>query len=191
MTRRLGEPRYRLERLAAPDLTGFRCTREPVLERYLKERAERENRRGVSAVYLLIDSQTGTVAGYFTLAAASIAQGELPSKTTKGIPRYAHWPVLILGRMARHDEAKSVGPLIVARAFEAALEISKSVGTLGLIVDAKNDGLVAWYRSLGFTSFQSREHSLFFLNQTMADYLTAMSHRLSAVESASARDERR
>jgi hypothetical protein len=47
-----------------------------------------------------IEGPEGKVAGYYTLAAAGIPLGDMPSELAKKLPRYPTVPVARLGRLA-------------------------------------------------------------------------------------------
>jgi len=146
-----------------------------MLEAYLVDdgRALRENARAISAVYLLIENANDRIAGYFTIANATVVPASIPKPIARKLPTYDRWPAVKLGRMARHDEyaGQGIGPILVARAFAIALEVAKKSATFALLVDAKNPALAAWYASLGFQPFTDAPLSLFILNRTMREYV--------------------
>ncbi len=49
------------------------------------------------------------VAGYYTLALASVALSELPEATAKKLPRYPSVPAVRMGRLAVDREFKGMG----------------------------------------------------------------------------------
>lgn len=116
------------------------------------------------------------IAGFFTISNATVVPSSVPTKIAKRLPRYESWGSVRLGRMARDDryEARGIGPILVARAFAAALAIAQRSGSVALIVDAKNEQLAAWYESLGFAQLLDRPLTLFVTNDTMAAYLVRM-----------------
>ncbi len=173
----IGEPRFIQERLGPQhDRASFVCSREPTLQSYLTDsgRGPRDNDRNVSAVHVLLDTQTGRkIVGYFTVSNASVIPAAVPPQIAKKLPRYDSWGCVRLGRMARHDDyaGYGLGTILIARAFVAALTISETSGSFAMIVDAKNDMLVEWYSSLGFQPLIDLARTLFITNATMAVYL--------------------
>jgi GNAT superfamily N-acetyltransferase len=173
----IGEPRFMQKRLGPEhDRASFVCSKEPILQTYLADdaRAKRENDRNITAVYLLLDTHADDkIAGYFTLSNAVVIPQNIPPAIAKRLPRYDSWGCVKLGRMARDDAYanQGLGPTLVARAFDAALAIAKASGSFALLVDAKNDPLVSWYESLGFTRLVDHPRGLFIMNATMAAYL--------------------
>ena len=176
----IGEPRFLLQRLGRHhDRASFKCTREPTLERYLTDpgRANRDNDRHVSAVYLLVDSASKSrIAGYFTLSNTILVPDAVPVDVAKRLPRYDSWGAVKLGRMARDDRyAKlGLGPILLARAFEVALSVSAQSGSFALVVDAKNEQLAAWYVKHGLRPLPDTPLKLFITNTGMALILDSM-----------------
>ncbi len=173
----IGEPRFIQRRLGPEhDRASFVCSQEPTLQRYLVDdgRAKRENDRNITAVYVLLDTHAEEkIAGYFTLSNSVVIPRDIPPAIAKRLPRYESWGCVKLGRMARDDAYSNhgLGPILVARAFDAALEIAKMAGSFALLVDAKNDRLVSWYESLGSTRLVDHPWGLFIVNAAMAAYL--------------------
>ena len=71
---------------AAHDRTAFRSDSVP-LNRYLCEQVTQDIRRRVAACF--VASKDGQrIAGYYTLASASLLLADLPTSTGKKLPRY-------------------------------------------------------------------------------------------------------
>lgn len=170
----IGGPRFILERLGQHhDRASFTCAREPTLERYLTDpgRANRDNSRHISAVYLLIDTTLdGRIAGYFTVSNTILVPDVVPADIAKRLPRYDSWGAVKLGRMARDDRYAefSLGPVLLAEAFAIALSISEQSGSFALVVDAKNEQLAAWYAKHGLRRLLDAPRKLFITNANMA-----------------------
>ncbi|MDP9024509.1 MAG: hypothetical protein M3N13_03920 [Candidatus Eremiobacteraeota bacterium] len=83
--------------------------------------------------------------------------------------------------MARHDDyaGSGLGAILVAHAFNLALDVAKRSGSFSLVVDAKNLDLSRWYVALGFTPFIDKPLMLFIVNETMKSYLDAVQQRLA------------
>ncbi len=82
----------------AHDRSTFNSGSEP-LDCYFRERVTQDIRRRVTACFVAI-SCDGRIAGYYTLASASVFLGDLPEKLTKKLPRYPSVPVVRMGRLA-------------------------------------------------------------------------------------------
>ncbi|MBN8510941.1 MAG: GNAT family N-acetyltransferase [Burkholderiales bacterium] len=131
---------------------AFRCGVE-ALDRYFARQAGQDVRRRVSACYVAVESGSGKVAGYYTLAAGGVPLTDLPAELAKRLPRYPSVPVARVGRLAvdRGFHGRKLGSALLA---DAALRAARSeVSVFALIVDAKDDAAVAFYRHHGFEPF--------------------------------------
>lgn len=149
-----------IEPLGAHDRSAFACGSD-ALDHYLRNQASQDVRRFVANCFIAVDAATGDVAGYYTLAATSIPADDLPPEMRKRLPRYPVLPAALVGRLAvdRRFHGKGLGSTLLA---DAALRVLKGdVKALAVIVDAKNEDAVAFYRHQGFQPFLSRPNSLF------------------------------
>lgn len=151
---------FRLEPLADHDRAGFTCG-EPALERYFQTQVTQDARRRVSNCFVAVESATGQLAGFYTLAAASIPLTDLPADVTKRLPRYPSVPAARIGRLAVDDRFKKrgLGSALLADAARRCMQSPPAV--FAIVVDAKNDAAVAFYERHGFARFVSQERTLF------------------------------
>ena len=144
---------------AAHDRTTFNSRSEP-LNRYLREQVTQDVRRRVAACFVaLADGQR--IAGYYTLASASLLLADLPSSTGKKLPRYPTVPTVRMGRLAV-DEAfkgKGLGAALLADALARAAR--SEIAAYALMVDAKDEAAAAFYRHHGFIALPDSPHTLF------------------------------
>jgi GNAT superfamily N-acetyltransferase len=88
----------------------------------------------------------------YTLAATSVTLEALPADLTKRLPRYPLLPAALIGRLAVSVEYQRQG-LGRALIFDSAIRTDRlRIGAFAIIVDAKDDRTVAFYRSTGFAS---------------------------------------
>jgi hypothetical protein len=163
------------------------CAREQTLQGYLTDngRAVRDNARNVSAVYVLLDTlKEKKIVGYYTASNCVIVPSELPLDMRKKLNRYESWGAVKLGRMARDDSYADygVGPILLSYAFRTAIEVQKLSGSIGLVVDAKNERLVRWYAEHGVVALIDHPSTLFIMNATMTDFLTKIDVALGVTE---------
>ena len=71
---------------AAHDRTAFNNGSEP-LDRYLREVVTQDIRRRVTACFIALAGGQ-RIAGYYTLASASLLLADLPATTAKKLPRF-------------------------------------------------------------------------------------------------------
>lgn len=151
---------FRIAALAAAhDRSGFQCG-TPVLDRYLREQVSQEMRRRVAACFVAL-AEGDHIAGYYTLATASVPLADLPDATRRQLPRYGHVPAIRMGRLAvdARFKGQGLGSALLVNALRraAAAEIPAAV----LIVDAKDDQAAAFYRHHGFASLSGSSLALF------------------------------
>lgn len=152
---------FRLAPLGAEhDRGSFHCGEE-ALDRYLLTQATEDIRRRIANCFIAIEARTGQVAAYYTLAAASIPFVDLPPEESKRLPRYPTLPAVRIGRLAvdRKFQGRGLGCALLADAARRSLRSPPAVYTL--LVDAKNDQAVAFYRTFGFRTLASQRRRLF------------------------------
>ena len=151
---------FRLEVLGAQhERTRFTCG-VAALDEYFRTQATQDARRRASACYVAVQHETNAVAGYYTLAAASVPLTELPESLSKRLPRYPSVPVGRVGRLAidLSFQGSKLGGALLA---DAALRTLRSeVAVFALVVDAKDDAAVAFYRHHGFEMYGGQPKQL-------------------------------
>lgn len=148
------------------------CCGAEALDRYLKQQASQDVEKRVAAV-MVLTFDGATIAGYYTLSQYAVNSGNLPQEllTRLKAPRYPELPVTLLGRLARDLSFKGhdVGRLLVMGALKSALDHSREIASLGVVVDAKDDGAREFYTRFGFVTFPERHNRLFLPMQTIAE----------------------
>lgn len=141
------------------DRAAFNCDAEP-LNRYLREQVSQDVRRRVAACFVaLADEQR--IAGYYTLASASLLLADLPPSIGKKLPRYPTVPAVRMGRLAVDQAFKGqgLGGALLADALDRAAR--SEIAAYALIVDAKNEAAAAFYRHHGFIALPDSQLTLF------------------------------
>lgn len=149
-----------VEPLGAHDRSAFSCG-TATLDRYLRERASQDVRRLVASCFVIVETATDTVAGYYTLAATSVPANDLPAEVLKRLPRYPVLPAALVGRLAvdQRFRRRGIGSALLADAMLRALKADTKA--FALIVEAKDENAAAFYRLEGFRPFANRPMSLF------------------------------
>ena len=72
-------------------------------------------------------------------------------------------PGILLGRLAvdEHVRGIKIGSFLLLDALKRSLAVSLQIGIVAVIVDAKNEAAVNFYKHFGFISFPENNHRLF------------------------------
>lgn len=135
----------------AVETARFRCG-HPALGDYIRRYASRDVRRGVARVFVATpDSDPQHLAGFFTLSAGSVNCADLPVALARRLPRYPV-PVALLGRLAvdGHFQGQGLGSILLADTCRKVVQASQTLAVVGIVVDAKDDAAVDFYRHYGF-----------------------------------------
>jgi GNAT superfamily N-acetyltransferase len=149
-----------IEPLGAHDRSAFSCG-SPSLDRYLREQASQDIKRLMANCFVAVETATNAIAGYYTLSATNVPANELPPELLKRLPRYPILPAALVGRLAvdQNFHRKGLGSVLLA---DAALRVLKGdMKAFAIVVDAKDENAVTFYRLQGFRPFASRPMSLF------------------------------
>lgn len=142
------------------DRLAFSCGVD-ALDRYLQNQASQDMRRHISNCFVASPVESAIIAGYYTLAAASVPVLDLPEAETKRLPRYPVLPAALIGRLAvdRQYRRQDLGGALLFDAIQRVARAEPAV--FAMIVDAKDEDAATFYRHFGFKSFVSRPMSLF------------------------------
>lgn len=154
---------YRVELLGPThDRTTFTCGND-TLDRYFRQQASQDVRRSLTVVYVLVDSVTSVVAGYYTLSATAIEFAEFAPAVTKRLPRYPTLPATLLGRLARDTRfrGRGAGEALILDALKKSLDASRHVASFAVVVDAIDDEARAFYERYDFSRSPNQEYRLF------------------------------
>jgi predicted N-acetyltransferase YhbS len=122
-------------------------------------------------------------AAYYTLSAASMPLTDLPPEEAKRLPRYPTLPAVRIGRLAvdQRFQRRGLDELMPMNAVHRTMQDAAAAFTL--LVDAKNEQAVAFYRRYGFRPLAGKPRTLFlpsrrprkrfFQNALIVDAITA------------------
>jgi GNAT superfamily N-acetyltransferase len=154
-----GEP-FKLAPLdATHNRISFNSDSEP-LNRYLREQVTQDIRRRVAACFVAL-ADPSRIAGYYTLASASVLLADLPASISKKLPRYPTVPTVRMGRLAVDQayQGQGLGGALLADALDRAARAE--IAAYALMVDAKDETAAAFYRHHGFIVLPDSPMSLF------------------------------
>lgn len=150
------------------DKNDFNCGVD-ALDQYLKTQASQDIKKNVAVTYVLTPQDSEQVAGYYTLSSIGIFPGELPEDLVKKLPRYPVLPGVLLGRLARDKKfrGKDIGLYLLMDALKRSVAVANQIGIVAVIVDAKDEKAVAFYKGYGFIVFPDNERRLFLMLSTV------------------------
>ena len=141
------------------DRAAFNSDSQP-LNRYLREQVSQDVRRRVAACFVAL-ADGPRIAGYYTLASASLLLADLPASTGKKLPRYPTVPAVRMGRLAVDQafQGQGLGGVLLADALDRAAP--SAMAAFALVVDAKDEAAAAFYQHHGFMPLPDSPLTLF------------------------------
>ena len=117
-------------------------------------------RRRVAACFVAVTDPMRIV-DYYTLSPASVPLTDLPDELRRKLPRYASVPTYRMGRLAVEVTFKRQGwgGVLLVDALRRAARTE--IPATALIVDAKDEQAVAFYRHHGFMALADSPLTLF------------------------------
>jgi predicted N-acetyltransferase YhbS len=138
--------------LGQEDRAAFHCG-DPELDSYFHQRASRDMREKLSAVFVLVwKAQPDVVLGYYTLSAQQVDAGELPEDLKKRTGKYKRIGVTLMGRLAvaKEHQGQQLGALLLVDGLRRSLQGTRNVMSFAVVVDAKSDIVAKFYERFGF-----------------------------------------
>jgi GNAT superfamily N-acetyltransferase len=144
------------------DRTGFQCGAD-ALDRYLQQQARQDADKRVAAPFVAVNPPDPRVLGYYTLSASVLTLADLPDDLARKLPRYPQLPVTLLGRLAvdQATKGRGLGEHLLLDALHRSLAHANQIAAMAVVVDAKNEAAVAFYRHYGFVPLQAQPSRLF------------------------------
>jgi predicted GNAT family N-acyltransferase len=149
------------------DFKDFDCG-EPILNKYLTNYASQDIKRYLASVFLGVNHKTKRVIGYYTLSSNRIDISELETKYTKKLPNYPYLPAILIGRLAidKDCQGQKLGEYLLLDALHKSFK--SEIAAFAVIVEAKNEQAVNFYKSYGFIHFVDNSNKLFLPMNTIA-----------------------
>lgn len=154
--------RFWIEPLAAKhNRAAFSCG-VGALDNYLHNQAGQDLKKR-AAVPFVLTNDGKTVAGYYTLSQFAVELDAVPQEIAKKLPKYPMVPATLLGRLAVSNEyrGQKLGELLLMDALKRSLDSSIQVASAAVVVDAKDDAAITFYKKYGFLDLPKIERRLF------------------------------
>ena len=132
------------------------------LDNYLHRQARQDIKKRVAVAFVLRPDGK-TIARYYTLSQYSAELDAIPQDTARKLPKYPVVPATLIGRLAVSTafRGRGLGGLMLMDALNRCLAGSKHVASAAVIVDAKDEGTLAFYKKYGFLGLPKITHRLF------------------------------
>lgn len=152
--------RYFSEELGRHDRALFDCGHERI-NAYFRTGVSQDIRRNYARCYVLIERDSGILAGFYSLSATDIPLPDIPPELARKLPRYPSVLAVLIGRLGRDARfrGKAVGGLLLRDAI--ARTARSGIGAHAICADAIDEAAVRFYERFHFTAFSSRPSSLF------------------------------
>jgi GNAT superfamily N-acetyltransferase len=125
----------------------FVCA-ESSLERWLKQRALSNERKGASRTFVVCNE--ARVVGYYCLSAGSVLHESVPGPLKRNMPEPI--PIILVGRLAVHSGwvGKGIGRGLLKDAVLRSVNVSKEIGARALLCHAISQNAKRFYQYFGF-----------------------------------------
>jgi len=144
------------------------------LDDYLRHQAGQDLRKRAAVPFVLTNDGIA-VGGYYTLSQFAVELDALPEKVAKKLPKYPVVPATLIGRLVVSIEHRRqrLGEMLLMDALKRSLDLSKQVASAAVIVDAKGDAGVRFYKKYGFLDLPRIDRRLFLPMGTIAKLFAA------------------
>jgi predicted N-acetyltransferase YhbS len=155
---------------ASHDRKGFDCG-IAALNSFLQQQARKEMERRSAVTYVLVDAaRRQEIVGYYSLSAATVLLDAVPAEMAKQLGRQQSVPTTLMGRLAisTKHQGKGLGARLLWDALQRSEEKSREIGSVAVIVDAKDEKAATFYQKYGFRRFADPPLRLFLMMATIA-----------------------
>jgi GNAT superfamily N-acetyltransferase len=110
-------------------------------------------KRKLSVCFVLVESSTVEVQGYYTLSNNSVPLTSFSESIQKKLPKsYKSIPVTLLGRLAidQKYQGHGIGKILLIDALKRSYEVSKEIGSFAVVVDPIDEEAERFYKKYDF-----------------------------------------
>jgi ribosomal protein S18 acetylase RimI-like enzyme len=152
--------RFVSEFLAKHDRTAFASGNERI-DTYFRSVVSQDVKRDYAACHVLVEKQTGKIAGFYTLTSSNIPLTAIPQGMARKLPRYPNVPAVLIGWLARDIgfRGQNIGSMLLYDAF--ARIATSPAAAYAIFADAIDDEAAEFYKKHLFTPFAAKPRSLF------------------------------
>jgi predicted GNAT family N-acyltransferase len=164
------DARFALEPLGSQHDRAAFASGVAALDRYFREQAGQDMRRRAAVVHVLVERETAALAGFYTLSATGVDVAAFPAEVARRLPRYPRLPAVLVGRLAVDGRfrGQGLGRGLLLDALARSYHLSRQIGALAVVVDAKDDEARRFYAHFGFRQLADADNRLFLEMATIA-----------------------
>jgi ribosomal protein S18 acetylase RimI-like enzyme len=146
------------ESLGKHDRSAF-ASGNAQIDTYFRQTVSQDIKRDYATCYVLVESASRKIAGFYTLSSYSIPLTELSAQVARKLPRYPSVPAVLIGWLGRDDafRGRRLGALLLADAI--ARVSAASIGVYALCAHAIDSAAADFYRKHQFQPFISRPNT--------------------------------
>jgi hypothetical protein len=140
-----------VEKLTAQhQVIKFKCGQNS-LDHFLRKHALKNQLADSSQTYVV--HRDYVVLGFHTLAYGSISLADSPSNIAENMPDHFPVPVMVFARWAvdMREQRQGIGLGLLKDAFLRTVGAAEIGGLRAILVDALDDKMAAFYKSIGFS----------------------------------------
>jgi len=163
----MSNPAFEVVRLDSDHDRSAFCSGSEPLDNYFKQQVSQDVRRRVTACYVAL-AEGQRIAGFYTLASASVLLTDLPMTLSKKLPRYPTAPAIQMGRLAVACEFKGLGLGCALLADVLTRSVRAEIAAYAMLIDAKDESAATFYKHHGLMAFTSQPLKLFLPLGTVA-----------------------
>ena len=144
------------------------------LDNYLQKQARQDREKGVAVPYVLVPVDNPTqIVGFYTLSSTGLLLRDMPPDVVKRLPRYPTVGATLLGRLAVSLAHRGThrGEQLLIDALDRSLAASAQVGSIAVLVDAKDEDGVRFYTRYGFVRLPEQPLRLFIMMASIKQLL--------------------
>ncbi len=152
----------------------FTCG-QPELDDWFHRRASQDDRRNIARVFVAADDALGVI-GFYSLSSFTLSMDNVWEEIARKLPRYDAIPAALIGRLARDTRVRGqgIGEFLLADAVRRTLGAGKTLAVFAIVVEAKDQRAVDFYKGFGFQSFPLQPNRMFLLTSTAATAIERM-----------------
>lgn len=110
--------------------------------------AGQSQKAGIARTFVVLSGRVGdhSVQGFHSLSAGGIDKSHLPAHAGKRFPKFPI-PIIRLARLAvaKESQGHGLGEFILMDALHRSLQVSRQVGFVAVLVDAKDEAARNFY----------------------------------------------